>query len=379
MVWDLLKSKVMKIGLDLRMLGGGSGISRYISELSREILAQDKQNKYVLFFKNTDESVPYRNYNQKIVITGIPHYSFSEQLQLSIILERENLDLMHFPHFNVPLFYRKPYVVTIHDLIHTKQPGRKKSHLFHRLAYNLIMGNAIKTSGKIIAVSESTKKEILEYFKVDNSKIQVVYEGASEKYRVVDKDIAQAHVKDKFCLTKPYILYVGVWRRYKNIPMLAKAFDSLRDSGLDYQLALAGEPDSYYPEIEAEVMGIKHKEDIRKLGKVSDEDLNFLYNGASLFVLPSLSEGFGLTALEAGACGVPVACSDIPTLREVMGQGAEYFDPYNLENMVDVIRKILKDPNRQEELANLALGRAKHFSWQKAGEETIKVYQNIST
>ncbi|MDP4000965.1 MAG: glycosyltransferase family 1 protein [bacterium] len=369
----------MRIGLDLRMLGGGSGISRYVMEISTNILEKNKDNEYVLFFNKLDQELRsiYEKFNQKMVETGINHYSLAEQLELPLVLHRENLDLVHFPHFNVPFFYRKPYVVTIHDLIHTKYPGRKKSHLFHRLAYNLIINNAIKTSRKIIAVSESTKKEIIEYFKVDDSKIQVVYEGAGEKYKVVDKDIAQTHVKDKFGLAKPYILYVGVWRRYKNLLRLAKAFDKLRQQGMDIELVLAGAEDPYYPEIRKQISDIRYHESVKVLGRVSDEDLNFLYNGASLFVLPSLSEGFGLTALEAGVCGVAVVCSDISTLREVMGQGAEYFDPHNLDNMVDVIQRILEDPKRQEELANLALSRSKHFSWQKAAEETIRIYESL--
>lgn len=363
--------------MDLRMLGGGSGISRYVSELSHEILRQDKVNIYVLFFESGDQAAAYKDYGHKIVLTGVKHYSLAEQLKLPRILYREELDLVHFPHFNVPVFYRRPFIVTIHDLIHTKFPGRKKSHIFHRLAYNLVVRNAIMSARKIIAVSESTKKEIREYFSISEAKIIVVYEGANEIYRMIDKDAAAALVRKKFEVKKPYILYVGVWRRYKNLPRLAWAFDKLRQQGVEVELVLAGEEDPFYPEIRKQISDIRNQESVKVLGRVSDEDLKNLYNGASLFVLPSLSEGFGLTALEAAACGVPVACSDIPTLREVMGQGAEYFDPVNLTNMAEVIKNILENPKRQEELANLALARTKHFSWTNAAKETIVVYQMI--
>jgi glycosyltransferase involved in cell wall biosynthesis len=125
-------------------------------------------------------------------------------------------------------------------------------------------------------------------------------------------------------------------------------------------------------------MSSKYASDIKLVGRVSDEELNWLYNGCNLFVLPSLSEGFGLTVLEAASTGVPIACSDIPTLREIMGQGAEYFDPANPENMKDVMVSILHNPTRGEELANLALRRVNHFNWKQAGENTVKLYEDIN-
>jgi glycosyltransferase involved in cell wall biosynthesis len=278
----------------------------------------------------------------------------------------------------VPIYYRKPFVVTIHDLTHTLFPGRKKSHFFHRLAYHLVFANAIRNAQKIIAVSQSTKSQIMEHYAVPSEKISVVYEGFDSIYGVMDKLQAFTKVSERFNINKPFLLYVGVWRRYKNLPMLAKAFDRLRELGFDFQLVLAGEPDPYYPEIKEHVTRITHHESIITPGRVSDEDLKFLYNAATLFVLPSLMEGFGLTALEAAACGVPIACSDIPTLREILGQGAEYFDPNNLDNIVDVLAGLMKDEKRLEELANLTLFRSKHFSWKQAAEETIKLYESLT-
>ncbi len=365
----------MKIGLDLRMLDGGSGISRYISELSHEILKQYQTHDYVLFFRNASQSESYKQYNKKIVVADIPHYSLAEQTKFPRILAKENLDLVHFPHFNVPVLYNKPFVVTIHDLTHTKFPGRKKSRILYRIGYNAVLSSAIKKSARIIAVSQSTKKEVLEYFGIAADKISVVYEGVNKSYKLVDKDKAFEYVTNRFKIGKPYILYVGVWRRYKNLPNLAKAFDLLKAEGLDAQLVLAGEEDQFYPEIRQQVLASKHSADIIIPGRVSDEDLNYLYNACSLFVLSSLAEGFGLTGLEAANCGVPIACSDIPTLREVLGQAAEYFDPGNVENMKDVMANILQNPSRGEELANLALKRSGQFSWKKAAEETIKVYE----
>ncbi len=368
----------MRIGLDLRMKSGGSGIGRYITELSHEILKLDKQNQYVLFFRDDESSKDYEQYGQKIVIADIPHYSLAEQTRLPGILKNEDLDLIHFPHFNVPIFYRRPFIVTIHDLTHTLFPGKKKSHFFHRLAYHLVFNSAIMKSKKIIAVSESTKKQILDRFGISPDKISVVYEGFNQAYKMMHKDEAFTQVSNSFGIKKPYILYVGVWRRYKNLPALAQAFDRLIEKGHDLELVLAGDKDPFYPEVEQKIFSIKHQHRIKALGRVSDGDLNRLYNGATLFVLPSLMEGFGLTALEAAATGTPIAASDIPTLREILGQGAEYFDPNNLDNMTDILSELLRKPERLEELSNLALKRASFFSWKKSAEETLKIYQDIN-
>lgn len=360
------------------MLGGGSGISRYISELSQQILAHDKLNEYVLFFNKLDEATrkTYEPFNVKLIETGIAHYSLAEQIQLPQIFNRENLDLLHVPHFNVPLLYGRKFVCTIHDLTHTKFPGKKMSHIFHRLAYNLIMLNAVKRAKKIIAVSEATRQEIMGYFRIPSEKIQVVYEGADPLYHVIDRDVAVSKIATRFGITKPYILYVGVWRRYKNLPALARVFDKLVESGIDAELVLAGQPDPFYPEIEEQVKRIVHKDRVKAIGRVSDQELMYLYNGSILFVLPSFAEGFGLTALEAASCGAPIAASDIPTMREILGQAAEYFDPKNEDNIFDVLKELLVNEQRLEELANLALSRAKHFSWPKAGQETIQVYES---
>ncbi len=368
----------MRIGLDLRMVSGGSGIGRYITEISHQILSLNLNDEFVLFFRNREDAKAYEKYNQKIVIADIPHYSWAEQTKFPQILKKENLDVVHFPHFNVPILYKGKFVVTIHDLTHTLFPGRKMSHIFHRIAYRLVFRNAIMNADKIIAVSGATKQSILEHFPVNEKQIEVVYEGFNQIYSMMDKEDAFAKVSNRFGITKQYILYVGVWRRYKNLPMLAKVFDRLIEKGLDLEFVIVGEKDSNYPEIPDHVSRITYHDRVKALGRVTDEELKWLYNAAKLFVLPSLIEGFGLPPLEAAACGTPVACSDIPTLREVMGQGAEYFDPSNLDNMIDVLYNLLTNEKRLEELANLALSRSKHFSWKDAGLKTVEIYKELA-
>src|SRR3989338_7175221 len=201
-----LSRKNMRIGLDLRMLGGGSGIDRYITELTQQVLKLDRNNQYVLFFRNAESAEGHKSFGQKIVIVDIPHYSLAEQFRLPAILNKEKLDLVHFPHFNVPIFYRKPFVVTIHDLTHTLFPGRKKSHFFHSLAYYAVFANAIRNSKQIIAVSQSTKKQIVDYYSIDPQKITVIYEGFNQLYKMLDKEEAYRQVAQKFGIQKPFLL-----------------------------------------------------------------------------------------------------------------------------------------------------------------------------
>ena len=365
----------MRIGIDMRMAGTGEGIGRYIEELVRHLAAIDRKNEYVLIFqdKSVAANFQFSIFNFQKIIVKSKYYSFAEQTRLIWELRRLKLDVMHFPSFNAPIFYPGKFVVTIHDMIHHFFPGKKKARLIHRAAYRAVMGSAIVRSRKIIAVSENTKKDIMKNYRVSPGKIEVIYEGVGEKFSG-----AQDLDRGKFAITKPYILFVGVWRQYKNLPRAAAAFDILRQRyGHDLQLALAGKIDPFYPEIEREVMSAKQAADIRALGYVSDTELVALYRHASLFVLPSLIEGFGLIGAEAQSAGVPVAASDIPVLREVLGAGALYFDPRNVEDMAAKMNVILSDEKLRRRLTTAGKLNAGRFDWRKCAEATLEIYGKV--
>lgn len=305
------------------------------------------------------------------------YYSFEEQTKFVWELKKLKLDVVHFPSFNVPMFYSRKFVVTIHDIIHHLYPGKKKSRWFHRLAYRLVINSAIKRASKIIAVSEATKDDVRKTFKIDPLKISVIYEGVEERYGEKITNAKLQVIKEKYGITKPYILFVGVWRQYKNLERLALAFDILKEKGFDYQLVMAGKVDPFYPEIRQAVFGIKNNKDIKALGYVPDEDLPALYQSAKVFVLPSLVEGFGLIGLEAQASGVPAAVSDIPVLREVLGEGAVYFDPRNEDDMARTCHLVLDtESSVVKELVEQGRQNAKKFDWQQTARETLKIYQN---
>lgn len=369
----------MRIGIDMRMAGTGEGIGRYVEELVKHLALLDKTNVYLLLYNG---EFPISNFqfsnNFEFKKVRSKYYSWGEQTKFIWELKRLKLDLVHFPSFNAPIFYPGKFVVTIHDIIHHLYPGKKKTRFFHRLAYRATIWNTIKRATKIIAVSESTRQDLLKTFKIAAQKVRVIYEGVDKKFFVPLSPEQILEAKNRYKTTKPYLLSVGVWRQYKNLPRLARAFDILRERyGHDLQLVLAGKIDPFYPEIREAMFASKYALDIKALGFVPDEDLLALYQGAQAFVLPSLVEGFGLIGVEAQATEIPIAASGIPVLREVLGEGAVYFDPENPNDIADKINQIVMNQSLTNELRAKGKVNAKKYDWRQTAHKTLMVYNSL--
>lgn len=367
----------MRIGIDCRMAGTGEGIARYVEELVKNLAIIDKTNQYFLI---CSDQFPIANFqfpkNFKIIKTESPYYSFAEQTRFIWELLKFKLDLVHFPSFNVPIFYPGKFVVTIHDLIHHYFPGKKKSRFFHRLAYRLVIWTAVSRAKKIIAVSNQTKADLIKNFKVPPAKISIIDEGVNPSFGQ-KTEIAQLKIlKEKYQLFKPYLLFVGVWRQYKNIPRLIRAFEILLERyDHDIELVLVGKIDQFYPEIKEAVLGSKYASRIKPLGFVSDADLVALYQAAAVFVLPSLFEGFGLIGLEAQAAGAPVAASSISVIKEILGEGAVYFNPGDGAEIAKAVDSILADQVLAKRLSEFGRANITRYNWERTAKETLAVYQ----
>ncbi len=368
----------MRIGLDLRMAEGDYGIGRYSFELAQNIISLDRANQYFLFVRNGEK---FRNngfnihQNVEIVEADFRHYSFQEQIHFPRLLNSYNLDLVHFLNFNVPINYKGAFLVTIHDLVHHKLPGNKKRRFMHRLAYQLVMGRGVNASKKIITVSEASKKDILLNYSVPKDKIKVIYEAAIP-VPVTDSDVAE--VRQVYAITKPYIVFVGVMERKKNLLNLAKAFDILKDKyNLNIQLVLAGKTDKYYPEVLDEIQKINYRKDLIITGVITDREKFALYKGAKAFVSASIFEGFGLPGVEAMSLGIPLAVANSEVFNEVYDNGAIYFDPLDPKDIAQKINLLLCDDKYRSLIANNAFSRAQYFSWETAAKETISVYNNL--
>lgn len=367
----------MKIGIDGRMWDC-SGIGRYTKNLVYNLLAIDKKNQYFLFTQRaldgSKNNILASCLNLKIVKVDAPIYSFKEQTSFLSVINKQNLDLMHFTHFNIPIFYNRPFVVTIHDLTPIYFPGRKHNIFFKRWAYFFVLKNALKRSAKIIAVSNHTKRDLLKNYPfLDKKKIRVIYEGIEEKFTK-----RTPNPKSKALNSKPYILYVGVWREHKNLKGLIRAFEIVKTKFSNLKLIIVGKPDPLYPEIKEESSKSPFKKDIIIAGYVSDDELVDFYQNASAFVFPSFYEGFGLPPLEAMASCCPVICSNAASLPEILGNAALYFNPYNIDDMAKKILKCLMDKNLREKLIETGLKQVRKYSLKKMAKETLGVYNEVS-
>lgn len=366
----------MKIGIDCRIYSSKfTGIGRYTHELVEHFIQinneQKRKHEFVLFF-NSPEFKKYTppNLAVKKVLVDAPHYSFAEQTKFLRILNKEKCDIVHFPHFNLPILYRRPFIVTIHDLTVTFYPGRKKNRWFHRLGYNLVIKNAAKRSKKIIAVSHNTKNDIIEHLKIDPEKIEVIHNGIGEEFTLIDNSQYKKTLQ-KYGIKKDFLLYTGVWRYHKNLPRLVAAFAKIREE-LDIQLVITGKPDPQYPEVQDAAKNLNLEDNVIFTGHVSEGELIHLYNAARIYVFPSLYEGFGLPPLESMKCGTPVAASNSSSIPEVCGEdNAVFFDPADIDDMASKITALYKDVDLQAGLIERGAVHASRLTWEKSAHKTF--------
>ncbi|MBT4917546.1 glycosyltransferase family 4 protein [Candidatus Peregrinibacteria bacterium] len=371
----------MKIGIDCRLYSSNfTGIGRYVHEIVDWFVKINNENKreneLVLFFNKPEynDFIP-PNLSVKKVLVNARHYSLAEQTKFLKILNKENCDIVHFPHFNVPILYKKPYVVTIHDLTLSFFPGQKMTKWFHRLAYNWTIKNAVKKAKKVVAVSENTKADIVENLKVPEAKIKVIHNGVSKFFQMLDDPKEAGSTLKKYGINKQFLLYTGVWRNHKNLPNLIKAFEIIKSrKEIDLQLVITGKEDPHYPEVRKEIKKSEFNEDVITPGLVKEEELLHLYNAALLYVFPSLYEGFGLPPLESMKCGTPVVASNTSCIPEVCGEkNAVFFDPYYPQKIADKIEHLYKDADLQAELVERGYQHANKFTWERSARTTYNI------
>lgn len=370
----------MKIGIDCRLWGiKHAGIGRYTEELVRNLLSIDKKDEFILFCRKADHELLPGVLNSRKVMADIPHYGFAEQLKLPKIFARENLDLLHTPHFNVPLLYWGKFVVTIHDLLWHEIRSWKATTLsapqyaVKYLAYRGAVRNTVSRAQKIIVPSNTVKKDVVKRFGLPDDKVVVTYEGAPDSKTKNQKP--KTKIFEKYRIKGPYIFYVGSLYPHKNVEVIVHALKLLQDKNL--KLVVVSARNVFLSRFEQFVKDKGAEALVNLAGRVPDEDLATLYTGAEAFVFPSLSEGFGLPGLEAMAAGAPVIASDIPVFHEVYGSAALYFEPTNPASIATKIEQVLKDKKIKSDLISIGRKRAKQFSWRKMAEETLRVYTSV--
>lgn len=357
-----------------------AGIGQYAEELVRHLVKNDPANQYHVFVTGEAGSAfPIYAPNLTKTVVPYPHYTYSEQFLYPGILQKTKLDLVHYTNFNSPIFFHKiPSIVTIHDLTLWFFPGRQQTGPLKRLLYRVVIRRACQNARHIIAITEATKQDIVRLLKIDPSKITVVYEAASDRYRPTSLSSNLDQLKRKFNITKPYFLYVGQWRAHKNVIRLIRAFAIVRRRyQLDCQLVLSSKIDSAYPQVQSTIKELGLRDDVILTGYVADSELPYLYGGADCFVFPSLYEGFGLPPIEAMACGTPVVSSNTSCMPEVLGEAARYFDPLDVEEMAKVMAEVGKSYSLKRELKAKGLQQAKLYSFDRMAKETLAVYRKV--
>ncbi|MCR4278277.1 MAG: glycosyltransferase family 4 protein [Candidatus Berkelbacteria bacterium] len=371
----------MKIGLDLRFWRSGTGgLGRYSRNLLKELLVIDQENSYTAIITPDDEpEFDLHAPNLTKLVVPTVHYSMSEQTKLPRILKAQNFDLVHFTNFNHPILYRRPFVVTIHDLImHLYPTGAQKKSLIRKIAYRWTMRDC-KRAKKIIVPSESTRRDLVGMLHYRHDKIVITPEGSEKMFRV-HTEREKIAVKERLGLPKKYLLFVSRWEAYKGLPALLTAHEKLAEQFPDLGLVICGRSDTQNPQI-AEL--VKQKQaanpNIVTPGFVSDEDLAAIYSAALTYVHPSMYEGFGIMVLEAFASGVPVVTSNTSSLPEVVGDAGVSVDPKNLDELANAIEKILINKELAEELVAKGLERVKQYSWRQMAASTLAVYRDVAS
>ncbi len=384
----------MKIGVDASCWSNKRGFGRFTRELLEAVLVEDTENEYLFFVdRETAETDEFPAHVKKIVAntefsptqaaSADGSRSPKDLWAMSRAVLNHKIDIFFSPavYSYFPIFNRTKIIVTLHDVIADHHPElifpNKKSHLFWRLKQNI----AIRQASLILTVSENAKEQIIEYFGLSESRLRVITEAARAIFMVLphDERMNEALQRHHLKTDEKFLLYVGGISPHKNLNTLIDAFQRLDD----IKLILVGDYKddpffSAYPSLKKQVEELGLTENIIFAGFVEDIDLAYLYNAAALVVLPSLEEGFGLPAVEAMACGTPVAASNRGSLPEVLGEAGVFFEPLDVKNMADVIKQILGDEKRRAEMSRIGLNRSKQFMWKKAATDLLAIFKELA-
>ena len=367
---------VMRVGIDARLVYySQAGIGQYIIHLVNGLAKVDTETDYILLQSRKDETTILEQPNFRRVSLWTPSHHRLERYSLNVELMRLGLDVLHSPDFIPPHKPSCKSVITVHDLAFllyphflTKESARYYGHI----------DQAVRWTDHIIAVSENTKRDTVEHLGVPESKITVVYEAANPIYRPLDKAAAQQEVRNRQGVEGPFILFVSTIEPRKNVPTLLQALRQLLECYKeDVRLVLAGGEGWLCEDVYQAVEDLRLGDRVHFVGRVSSEDLLYLYNAAEMLAHPAFYEGFGLPPLEAMACGLPTIVSNVASLPEVVGDAGLLIDPHNVDELTVAMWRVLNDEQLRREMREKGLRQAALFSWERAARETLAIYRLV--
>ena len=389
----------MKIGIDACTWNNKRGFGRFTRELLEAILAIDCENEYLFFVDSHNAETAEFPANVKVIVvptkvspmkaaSAAGRRSISDLWKMSREVLKHKIDLFFFPavYSYYPIFNRAKIIVTIHDVIADNHPEMVFQNSRLKLFWKLKQNIAIKQSNIILTVSEYSKREIINYFKLPETKVRVISEAARSIFKVLPPDAKMSEILATFGIKfgDKFLLYVGGISPHKNLIALVNSFHQILSDNQFSQvkLILVGDykDDSFYsiyPTLKKQIAKLHLEDKVIFTGFIEDFVLAYLYNAATLVVLPSFEEGFGLPAVEAMACGVPVAASDRGSLPEVLGDAGQFFDPTDTQSMSKVIGQILGSENLRTEMSQKGVIRGQEFLWNKAASDTLIIFNAL--
>lgn len=366
------------IGIDARKIQD-FGIGTYVRNLIRGLAAIDSENRYILLAKPGDrEGLLDLPPNFQVAMEKSPVYSVRELFSLSWQIYRRKLDLYHSTHYVLPAWVSSKVVVTIHDIIHLLYPEFLPSNFAFLYAQRMIR-RSLTRGDRIISVSQNTRNDLMQHFDVDARKLQVIHNGVEDSFRKrLPAEELQRWLRD-LGIAQPYLLFVGnPAKPHKNLDTLVQAYARARRMAqFDAPLLCVGsrEGSEFKIRQRAQYLGIGDK--VRLLGHVAPEALPAIYQGATLFLYPTLYEGFGLPVIEAMASGVAVITSNTSALKEIAEGYALLVDPLDLDGMAKAIAHLMGNPERRAAFAERGLRRAEDFRWDETAKKTLDVYLSV--
>jgi glycosyltransferase involved in cell wall biosynthesis len=359
------------IGFDARLIGA-LGIGRYITGLLPK-LALFLGDRLVVVASRQDAAIVRAliGGSARLMTVNAQPYRLAEQSVLPVNLLRADLELIHFPHYNLPLIKPGRFVVTVHDLFPFQFPEIHSGPL-PRTVNQMLMRNAVRRARRIITPSIATASAVKQSFPDAASRVVAIPEAADDRFTATRNPEAEAAWQLRLGIRPPYVFYLGQWKAYKNLPVLVEAFALLRRTHPNAQLVIAGD-DPRHPEVRQGASGLPEGSVVLP-GRLPESAVPDLYRGAAVVVLPSRAEGFGLPVIEALACGIPVVCSDLPVLREIADGVAVFCDAANPNAFAEGIGHILDGPANPAR-RQLGIERARSFTWERAAKQTVGAYE----
>ena len=364
----------MRIGIDARMYEA-TGIGTYLKNLIANLSQIDRTNQYFIFMLSRDFDKVNLPQNFKKIKADYHWYSFGEQIFFPNLIKKTNVDIMHFPHFNAPVFYKGKFVVTIQDLILTLYPS--SAGWFKRKIYNFALKRVVNKASFIITTSRNTKNDLIKYFSINLQKINVIPLASNLNRENIDSS-KQEEIIQKYGIKKDYLMYIGRLRKHKNILGIIESYKLAKEKyNITNKLVFVGKIDNSYIDLKEVLKEQGLEKDVLPIGYVSEDDLPQIYSAASMLIFPSLYEGFGLPVLDAFSVGTPVITSNTSSLPEVAGDAAVLVDPKNIEEIASGVQKILQDDNFRQSLIQKGYEQVKKFSWEKTAKDTLEVFNKI--